>query len=263
MRVDAALQHFQTLDLAGKALRNIGPVQQHRVIRGEEGAVVVEGDDAEALDLGVGGIEIHDVDLARRERLVGDAVVEAARLLRQTIGGLQPGPAVSAAEKLVRQAEAKRRMLREVGHFAHAETLGVLAPHAERIAIAETQRDPRGQSERLEALVQRGETETLFGLEDLARDRAGVLRIEIDRARLERLEQDRGVAEPGLVGRADALREDLAEDEGLGEALGAYGQVLRASRKAGAQRAERDDPFHPVLPETAGVPGWRKGRPGA
>ena len=36
-----------------------------------------------ALDLGVGGVEVHHVDLARGDRLVGEAVVQAARRLRQ------------------------------------------------------------------------------------------------------------------------------------------------------------------------------------
>src|SRR6185503_5605615 len=183
-------------------------------------------------DLGVGGVEIHDVDLTRRERLVGDAMVEAARLLRQAVRALQARPAVAPAEELVRQAEAQLRMSREVGDLLDPEALGLLAAHPERIAVAETEGNARRQTEAVQLFVDGVQIEAVLRLQDLARDGAGVLRIDVDRPRLQRLEQDRGIAEPGLVRAMRGLRNDLAEDVGLGEALGANGQGLRANRNA-------------------------------
>ena len=61
----------------------------------------------------------------------------------------------------------------------------------------------------------------LVGLQDFPRDGAGVLGVDVDAAALQRLLEDRGVAEARLVRAAGGLGEDLAEDVGLGEALGA------------------------------------------
>lgn len=43
--------------------------------------VVVEGDDVEVFDFGVGGIEIYDVDFVCCECFVGDVVVEVVWFL--------------------------------------------------------------------------------------------------------------------------------------------------------------------------------------
>ena len=107
---------------AGKRCGSVQPVEQHRVVAREEAAVVLEHAQLVALDLRVGRVDVHHVDLPRRERLVGEAVVEARRRReRQAVGRLQPRPAVGAADELLRQAEAQARMPREVGERPDAE----------------------------------------------------------------------------------------------------------------------------------------------
>ena len=69
-------------------------------------------------------------------------------------------------------------------------------------------------------------------MHDLGRDRAGVLGVNIDRARFQRREQDAGGAEARLVLAAARAREDLAQDVGLGEALRADVQPLLRVRAA-------------------------------
>ena len=101
--VDAALQLFQCRERNGKAARHVGAVQQHRVIARKELPLVLEHAQLVALDLRVGGVDIHDVDAPRRHRLIGEAVIEAGRRrLRQAIGALQAGPAVGATDELLR-----------------------------------------------------------------------------------------------------------------------------------------------------------------
>ena len=76
-------------------------MQQHRIVGRKIVAIIGQHRDAVALDLGVGRVKIHDVDLAGGERLVGEAVIQAARLLRQAIRRLESRPAVAAPEKFM------------------------------------------------------------------------------------------------------------------------------------------------------------------
>ena len=76
----------------------------------------------------------------------------------------------------------------------------------------------------------------------------GVFGIDVDRAGLERLREDRGVSEARLVDRARAreagsLGDDLAQDVGLGEALGAHAQdgLVRRRRARGEARKQEND----------------------
>src|SRR5205823_14581355 len=154
-----------------------------------------------------------------RKRFVGQAVIEAARRLRQPIRALQARPAVLAAEKLVRETKAQLRMAAQVRDRAHAQPLGVRAAHAKRIAVREAQWKPRREPERREAPVDAIESERFPGLQDLARNRSAVFRINVDPAVFQRLDQDRGVAEPWTVLAARELPQYFAEDVGLGEAL--------------------------------------------
>ncbi len=80
------------------------------------------------------------------------------------------------------------------------------------------------QAARCEPAVQLVERRIALALQQLANDRSGVLGVEIDRARRQRLLEDSGVAEAGLVhGRPargdERLGEDLAQDVRLGESL--------------------------------------------
>jgi hypothetical protein len=117
-----------------------------------------------------------------------------------------------------------------------------LPAHAEGIAVREAERESGDESLRPELRVDRREVEVLVALQHLARDRAGVLGIRIDGAARKRLVEDRGVAEAGAMDRLraralHALREDLAEDVRLGEALGADAKRLLGGR--GRREEER------------------------
>src|SRR5919197_920166 len=76
-RVDASLERRERAPRLREALRHIAAVEQHRVIAREEMTVVFEHAPAIALDLGVGGVDIHDIDAPGGERLVGEAVIES------------------------------------------------------------------------------------------------------------------------------------------------------------------------------------------
>src|SRR5262245_65361065 len=112
--------------------------------------LVLQDLDAVALDLRVGRIEVDHVDLARSERLVGEAMIEAARLLRQAVGFPQPRPAVAPAEELVRQPDAGLGMLRQFGEGLERKA------RPERITVTEAQWNRRSEPERLQPRVQRG-----------------------------------------------------------------------------------------------------------
>ena len=107
-------------------------------------------------------------------------MVQAARLVRQAVGRLQARPAVAPPQKLMRQPEPQRGVPRQVGELADAQPVRVLAPHAERVTVAETERNRRCEPEGCEAAVDLREIQPLLGLEDFARDSSGVFGIEID-----------------------------------------------------------------------------------
>ncbi len=92
--------------------------QQHRVVLGEEGAIVLEHPQAEAAQLRIGRVDVDHVDLARRHRVVREPVVEAGRRRRQRVGLAQRRPAVGTLQELVRKAELQRPPLcrSEVGN---------------------------------------------------------------------------------------------------------------------------------------------------
>ncbi len=78
-RIDAAFEAAQRRRVER------GAHQQHRFVAREERAVVLEHPQAKAPDLGVGRVDVDHVDLAGRDRVVGEAVVEpGAGLDRQT-----------------------------------------------------------------------------------------------------------------------------------------------------------------------------------
>ncbi len=222
-----ALQFRQRGECGGVLHRRVEAMQQHGVVAREELALVLEHDDAMARDLGIGGVKVDRVHLARGKRLVGDAVVDAARRrLRQGVSGLQSRPAVAAAEEFVRETESQVGMAREVGDRFDVALFRDILRDPDRVTVGKAERDARGEAKRREPCIQRGKIEVLLGLQDLARDRAGVLRVNVDCAGGERFLEDRGVAEAlsKFGARATALRllcEEFAEHIGFGEALGA------------------------------------------
>ncbi len=94
-----------------------------------------------------------------------------------------------------------------------------------------------------------GERVVGHAAQDLLRQRAGVLGVDVDLARGQRAEHDLRAAERAPVhhGRAVALRErggDLAEDHGFGEGLGADaegGGEVAGMRAGGDEDGDEDE----------------------
>ena len=127
---------------------------------------------------------------------------------------------------------------------ADAERLRALLAHRQRVAVVEAERHRGAESQRRERAVQRLQPGAAFELEDLLGDGAGVFGIQVDRAGLERRVEDAGIAEAGPVHRvAGGAHDDLAQDVGLGKALGAdlEGFSLRGEKKC---REKKQKPFH-------------------
>ena len=177
-------------------------------------------------DLRVRGVDVHHVDLLRGYRLVRQAVVEPARRLRQAVSLLQPRPAVVALKELVRQTEPQLGMLGEVADRVQAKSLRFAVEQSKRVGVVESEQHRHAEPERLQPTIERCEVGRL-GLEQLARNRSGVVGIEIDASALERFEQDGRVAHALFVNdlafarSTRCLSRNLAEDVGLGEAFGA------------------------------------------
>ena len=175
-------------------------------------------------------------------------MVEATRLGEgQPVGRLQRRPAVGTREELVRQTEPQlcRFGFAQIGDARDAELLCLRLEHRQRISVVEAERHRHFQAVRREPAVQLGKRRIAFALQQFANDRAGVLGINVDRSRRERLLEDPGVAQALLVLGGDAgvlqgLTNDLAEDVRLGEALRADGERRRRNR-GGACR-KRDGP---------------------
>ena len=125
-----------------------------------------------------------------------------------------------------------------------AELRGLRRRHRQRIGVLETERhaDAEADGGQFARIVARSVGCGCFRIS--ASIVPQVFGVDIDRARLQRLEHDRGVAEPRLVLRLRVarrrLRDDLAEDVRLGEAFGSDHQ--RAIGRAGsAADQQRDD----------------------
>ena len=127
----------------------------------------------------------------------------------------------------------------EVAQALDPETLAVGLAHRQRITVDEAQRHGHAQP-LFGQLGAHGRQIGGFGvLEDLGVDGAQVLRVDVDRARLERLVHHGGVAQALAVFRGamqpGGLRDDLAEDVRLGEALGAHLERRTLCGRAGSE----------------------------
>jgi hypothetical protein len=126
-----------------------------------------------------------------------------------------------------------------------------LLANRQGIGVVEAERHGHAEAHRREATIDLVERRAGVELQDLARDRAGVLGVDVDRAALERREHDAGVAEARLVlglhsGANDGPAQDLAEDVALGEALGAdlERRILSRSDRRGERRDQREKRPH-------------------
>src|SRR5580700_8019738 len=117
--------------------------------------------------------------------------------------------------------------------------------HRQRVGIVETERVGNGEAHGLEGLADVLDGLEVGLLENGFRQGPGVVRVHIDGAALQRLEQDAGAAHPQLArdryarGRLDGLRRHLAQHIALGENLAADHDYLgggRSARQAGREQ---------------------------
>src|SRR5439155_22612231 len=159
-----------------------------------------------------------------------------------------PRPAVGAAEEFLRQAELQSRMFREVRKRADPERARSILAHREGIGVVEAEPHCDTDALRSESGIEILDAGIALDLEDRSRDRPRVFGVEVDRAGPERGEHDPGVAQAGPVldGNLafDRPAQHLAEDVGLGKALGADAQRVRLRGQREEQRKERENPTH-------------------
>ena len=227
----------------GQALGQIAPVQQHGVVAREVAQVVRQHHQAQLADLRVGGVNVGHVDLALRQRLVRQAVVQPAGRLRQAVAPGQARPAVGAADEFVGQAELQLRQAGQVAQLGHAKGRGLLCPHGQRVAVVEAQRHAHAKAQGRQRAVQVGHAGVAGVLDDFLRDGAGVFGVHVNLAGTQRLIDDGGVAQAlahlrRLARGAHGLRRDLGQDVRLGKPLGAHAQLARRARRL-RQRGHR------------------------
>ena len=224
---DRAFQAGERRPCLWQALRQICAMQEECGVCGKEFPVVLQHAQTVTGDLGIGAVDVHDVDAPRRERFVGEPVIQPAGAERQPVSLLERRPAVPAIEKFLRQPERESGVPCQSGNAADAIALRRCLRHRERISVAETERHRCRKPDGRERAIDIGQRGAGFAAEQLERDRSRVFRIDVDRATFQRGEYDCGIAEPWLegdprlTGFAGCLRDDFAEDVGLGKALGA------------------------------------------
>ncbi|MNK94501.1 hypothetical protein D3C87_1147030 [compost metagenome] len=231
---DASLEPLQRQPGGGETLRHVEPVQQHGVIAGKVLLRVGQHTQAVLAYLRIRRIDVDYIDLALRQRFIGDAVIEAARALRQAITRGQAWPAVDPADEFMRQAEFQGRVL---GQLRQAGDGFFIVAHCQRIRIVKAQRHGHAQSQRRQLAPHLRQVDGFVVLEDFAADGAHVFGIHVDAARLQRGQHDGRVAQALAVLRLDvrrgALLEDFAEDVRFREALRAHLQGATILGKGG------------------------------
>ena len=97
-------------NVRGARFGQVQAVEEDRIVAREEAPVVLQGHQPEPLDLRVRGVDVHHVDLARPDRLVGQVVLDGPDVAHpEPVVRRQPGPAVFPLQELVRQAEMEVR----------------------------------------------------------------------------------------------------------------------------------------------------------
>ena len=226
--VDDVGQPSQRHERAGLAPLEVEPVEPHRVVPGKETAVVLQQRQAEALDLGVGGIDVGHVDAAGGERAVGQLVLQAAHVARrQAIARREPRETVRPPQEFVREPEAKLRMPRQIAQSAQTVAPRDRAGHGQRVAIVEPDRIAEPDALGGEPVPHLGERKRARAVEDHFLNRPGIVRIRIHAPRAQRLEHDLGAAEvvavghPGHAVLAHRRRERFTEHPRFRERFGA------------------------------------------
>ena len=96
--IDSSLQLLHCGPRLREALRQIQAVDQYRAVLGEEMAIVAQHTQFVLCDLGIGGIDVHDIDLPCSQRLVGETVVQSLGGLRQAVSARRTRPAIGGSE---------------------------------------------------------------------------------------------------------------------------------------------------------------------
>src|SRR5579859_2087003 len=251
-RIDAPFEPRELGELARQASRQVGAVEKHGVVAREELPVILEQTQLEALDLGVGRVDVHDVDAAGGDRLVGEAMVEARRRLRQRVRRFHSRLSIRAADELLGKAELQLRVPGELGELRDGQGLCAILAHGERIAVVEAERHAGLESLPGERAIELRQRRAPGQADDLGGDGPGVFGVDVDRACLERGEHDSRITESRLVFAAGGAREDLAEDVGLGETLRADLDAILRLRRAGQREQQNNDRgFQEVMRSTS------------
>ena len=140
--VEPALERLaQPRPGARVALGHLPARQEHRGVVREEAPVVVEQPQLQALELAVGGEDVHDVHLPARDRAIGERVLHHLRPgQRQAVARAQTGPAVLALEKARAERGAQLRVPGQVADGPEPEALRQVGADRERVRVGEAER---------------------------------------------------------------------------------------------------------------------------
>ncbi|MEZ5980081.1 MAG: hypothetical protein R3F34_17975 [Planctomycetota bacterium] len=238
---------------------------RRRVVGREEVAVVLEHAHVVLEQFAVGRVRVDEVRLAARECGVREAVLHRAHATELEAVELgESGVAVGAVVEL--DAEGRRDLVgvgREVRDRVRVPALGDVLAQGERVAVVEPERlelfdvvlAPQERLHREERA--QGVRDLLLAVHHRRPARAGVVRVEVDVAREQRAEADRGPAELELAHDLEVgvllehLRHQLGQHHGLREVLaGDDDAVGRRLRRRDRERRDEGEQFR----SHAGVP---------
>ena len=159
-------------------------------------------------DLGVGGVDVGDRDAPRGQRLVRDAVVDAAWASAAGRScAARPGQPSARPRNSCDTATTSSGCRARSPMVLMSQLRRLRGRHRQRVGVLEAQRHRDAEAHRREGAPHRRQVGRLGVLEDLGIDGAGVLGVDVDRAGLQRLEHDRGVAQAlAVLGLARAAR---------------------------------------------------------
>jgi hypothetical protein len=215
-------------------LRKPGADQRRRLVGWEEVPIIAQHHQLVARDETVGGIAVHHVHPARRERAVFERLIERPhRFEAEPVGARQTGEAIGALDEVGREpGRESRRHPREIAQRGEAVAPRGLRSHRYRVTVLEAQwRKPAKPVTRAELPLHFGEDAPRVAawllVENGQQPGARVLRVDIDRARTQRIEGDGGGAEAGSPLHLDPLgleklREHLGQQIRFAEGFRRY-----------------------------------------
>ncbi len=171
-------------------------------------------------------------------------MIEALHVgLRQAVARPQRGPAVPPLHELAGEPEAQLGVAPQVRQGRDAQALDGLGPHADRVGVVEAERaghaDRAGSEGRADGRLV---AQLLIG-QDLLRDGARVLRVDIELPAFQRVEEDARAADLAPVyglgaGGLGEQPRDLAQDHRLGELLRADDDLRLPARGSRARKCK-------------------------